>query len=191
LAGNQALNIDLSNVDYQQTGFNTAKFVGIQGIRGGNGNDTFTDNAQDNVFNGGGGNDTYNLIHGGRDTILYEVINNALSDGGNGTDVINGFTIGTYEATPDADRIDLKALLVGYVADADGPAHYINGVPTIDAGDDIAQYLDLRVNGGNSELWIDRDGAGGQYGWSHIVTFNGINDTSLEELLANHQIIVG
>jgi len=174
LAGDQSLTIDLSITTYQNTGFNNAKFVGIQGISGGNGNDTFTDNGEDNVFNGGRGDDSYNLIHGGRDTIIYGLLDND-GVGGNGLDTINGFTIGTYEATPNADRIDLKALLVGYVADGDGPA----------------QYLDLRVNGGNSELWIDRDGAGGQYGWSHLVTLNNINDTSLGELLANHQIIAG
>jgi len=193
LAGNTSLTIDLSLTDYQDTGFNMAKFVGIQGIRGSDGADSFTDNAADNVFIGGRGNDTYNLIHGGRDTIIFERIDNALADGGNGTDTINGFTIGTYEATANADRIDLKALLVGYVGDADGPAHYVNGTPVIDAGDTIATYLDLRFNAqtGNSELWIDRDGTSGQFDWTRLVILNGINDTSLEELLANHQIIVG
>jgi len=189
LAKNQAIKVDLSVTDEQDTGFNWAKFAGIEGISGANGNDVFTDNAGDNVFNGRGGNDIYNLIHGGKDTIVYDLVNKSNNTGGNGWDQINGFTIGTYEATPNADRIDLGDLLIGYKVDANGPAHYINGVATIDAGDRITDYLSTKFDGTNTTLYIDRDGAGGQFHSTALVTLNNVH-VGLEELLANHQIIV-
>ncbi|MHC5308248.1 Ig-like domain-containing protein [Bartonella sp. LJL80] len=186
------ITVDLSLTGYQNTGYNTAKFSNIEGIYGTNYADTFTDNSGDNIFNGRGGNDTFNLTHGsagGKDTLLYELIDANDGTGGNGHDTVNGFTIGTYEATPGADRIDVSKLLIGYTADADGPAHYINGTPTIDAGDNISQYLSVTHQDGNTILSIDRDGAGGAFGSQELITLVGTN-TSLEELLANHQIVV-
>ncbi|KAF1018347.1 MAG: hypothetical protein GAK29_04274 [Acinetobacter bereziniae] len=189
LAGNTALSIDLSTTALQNTGFGTASFNNIEGLAGGSGNDTFTGNAANNQFEGRGGNDTFNIANGGQDTLLYKVL---LADatGGNGADVVNGFKVGIVEATADADRIDLKALLIGYTADADGAAHYVNGVATIDTGDTIANYLQVSQIGGNTVLSIDRDGSAGAYGMTTILTLNGVN-TDLETLLANHQIIIG
>ncbi|UUT23016.1 Ig-like domain-containing protein [Pseudomonas sp. T8] len=188
LAGSTSLTIDLSVTTAQNTGFGTATFSNIEGIAGGSGADTFTDNASDNVFEGRGGNDTFNLINGGKDTLLYKLVAND-AVGGNGSDVVNGFTIGTYEATPNADRIDVSKLLVGYTADADGPAHYINGVATIDAGDTIGNYLSVTNSGGNTIISIDRDGTGSTFSATPIVTLNNVT-TDLETLLANHQVVV-
>jgi hypothetical protein len=110
--------------------------------------------------------------------------------GGNGSDTANGFKIGTYEATPNADRIDVSELLIGYNADANGPAHYINGVATIDAGDAIASYLRVAQVGADTVISIDRDGAGGAYAMTQLLTLQSTSVT-LEMLLANHQIVVG
>jgi hypothetical protein len=191
LAGNTAVTVDLSKSGAQNTGFGSATFSNIEGIAGGNGNDTFTDSlAGHNTFEGRGGNDTFNLINGGHDTLLYKLLVASDATGGNGSDQVNGFTVGTWEATPRADRIDLADLLVGYKpVSAGGPAHFINGVATIDAGDSIAQYLSVTHSGGNTTLHIDRDGAGGQFSPTALVTLNGVN-TDLATLLANHQIVV-
>jgi hypothetical protein len=151
----------------------------------------FSSSAADNLFDGRAGNDTYNLgnlTNGGRDTILFTLLNGANATGGNGVDTINGFRVGVWEATANADRIDLKALLTGYTADADGPAHYINGVATIDSGDAIAGFLRVNQVGANAVLQIDRDGGGNSF--TDLVTMNNVTAT-LEELLANHQIVVG
>ncbi|MBJ8424925.1 Ig-like domain-containing protein [Acinetobacter bereziniae] len=189
LAGSTSLTIDLSNMSAQNTGFGTASFKNIEALAGGNGNDTFTGNTANNQFDGRGGNDTFNLANGGQDTLLYKVL---LADatGGNGTDSVNGFKVGTVEATADADRIDLKSLLIGYTADSDGAAHYVNGIATLDSGDNIGSYLQVSHSGGNTVLSIDRDGAGGAYAMTNLLTLNGVN-TELETLLANHQIIIG
>jgi hypothetical protein len=188
LAGNTAITVNLSLAAAQNPGLGTATFIHIEGIAGASGNDVFTDNAADNIFNGRGGSDTFNLVNGGRDTLLYERLSTD-AVGGNGVDTVNGFTVGTYEATPNADRLDVSALLNGYAADADGPAHYINGVAVIDVGDNIADYLSVTQAGGNTIINIDRDGAGGAYQPTALVTLNGVSAT-LQTLLANHQIVV-
>ncbi|MDQ9037261.1 Ig-like domain-containing protein, partial [Acinetobacter seifertii] len=190
LAGSTAIVVDLSNTSAQNTGFGIATFKNIEGIAGGSGNDTFTSNSANNYFEGRGGNDTFNLATGGQDTLMYKLLSSTDATGGNGSDIVNGFTIGTVEATPNADIINVKELLIGYTADSDGAAHYINGTPTIDSGDTITNYLKLVSSGGNTLVQIDRDGTGSAYGFTTIVTLNNVQ-TNLETLLANHQIVIG
>ncbi|KIP98809.1 MULTISPECIES: Ig-like domain repeat protein [Pseudomonas] len=189
LAGSTALTIDLSQTTAQNTGWNTVTLSDIEGIAGAGGNDTFTDDAGDNLFEGRGGDDTFNLVNGGRDTLLYRVLEGSMADaaGGNGSDTVNGFTIGTWQATPDADRIDLADLLVGYTAG--GGARYINGVATIASDETIGQFLSVTSSGGNTTVSIDRDGDGSAYESAVLLTLNGVS-TDLATLLANHQLIV-
>jgi hypothetical protein len=195
LAGSTPLNIDLNKTGMQNTGFGSAQFVNVEGLAGGTGNDTFTGNAANNSFEGRAGADTFYLDNdgkgGGQDTLKYQVQANGKTNGtgGNGSDVVHGFVVGTVEATRKADVIDISSLLVGYTGDADGAAHYINGVATIDAGDAIAQYLSVTYNGKDTILSIDRDGSGSGFGANQVLT---IADTKvdLETLLANHQLVI-
>jgi hypothetical protein len=192
LAGNTAVTADLSKTGAQNTGFGTATFSNIEGLSGGSGNDTFTDStAGGNYFTGRGGNDTFNLIHGGHDTLLYPLLMANDATGGNGSDTVNGWKVGTFEATPKADRIDVSELLTGYTpVSADGyAARFINGTPTINAGDTIASYLRVMQAGDNLQLQIDRDGGGGSFTWTTLLTLNDVH-TDLASLLANHQIVV-
>ncbi|MBF5003946.1 BapA prefix-like domain-containing protein [Diaphorobacter sp. NR2-3-3-1] len=188
-AGSAAIQVNLSLATAQNTGFGTHTFREIEGIAGASGNDTFTDNAGNNYFDGRGGNDTFNLTNGGNDTLMYKLLNANNATGGNGSDVVNGFKVGTWEATANADRIDVSDLLVGYTPTVDGQfaSKYINGVATINAGDNIAQYLSVTTSGGNTMVSIDRDGAGGTFSSTTLVTLTGV-ETDLATLLANHQI---
>ncbi len=172
-------------------------YAGDDTLSGGDGNDLLRGGAGNDVLNGGNGNDI--LIGGagndtltgdaGGDIFLWEV-SAANNTGGNGTDVITDFTLASGPNDATADRIDVSALLVGYTAEADGAAHYVNGVATIDSGDTIAQYLTAASDGnGNTVITIDRDGAGTTYSATTLVTLNNVT-TNLETLLANHQILV-
>ncbi|WP_283957803.1 type I secretion C-terminal target domain-containing protein [Variovorax sp. 3P27G3] len=126
---------------------------------------------------------------GAKDTVLYKLLAADHATGGNDVDALDLFTVGDFEGTADANRIDLKELLVGYMADADGAARYIEGVATIDAGDSISEYLSTTVSGGNTMLSIDRDGSGNAYSATPLVTLNGVT-TDLATLLANHQLVL-
>ncbi|MGY2297297.1 beta strand repeat-containing protein [Pseudomonas yamanorum] len=190
LAGSKALTVDLSNTGIQNTGYNTASFNNIEGIAGGSGNDTFTDSLADNQFEGRGGNDTFNLTHGGHDTLLYNVLAGVSADGtgGNGSDIVNGFKVGTWEGTAGTQRLDVHALLVGYTGD--GSASYINNVATINASaGNIGSFLQVTQSGANTVVSIDRDGAGTAYDPTAIATLQNVH-TDLATLLANHQLTV-
>lgn len=189
--------VDLSNSGYQSTGFNNAKFIDIEGIYGSKFNDTFTGSKGDNFFDGRGGDDTYHLESGGHDLLLYRLIQQDDATGGNGHDTVYGFKVGTYidadksKIDADADRIDVKDLLQGYRADADGAAHFDDkGKAQIDWGDNIKDFLSTRVENGNTILSVDRDGKGGTFQSTDLLTLNNVQ-TDLETLLANHQIIIG
>ncbi|MFA7457406.1 MAG: type I secretion C-terminal target domain-containing protein, partial [Micavibrio sp.] len=188
LAGTTAVTVDLGNTGAQATGFNTVTLLNIEGVAGGQGNDTLSGNSGDNLFEGRGGDDTIHLGSGGKDTVLFRLLDNLDATGGNGTDTISGFTVGVYKATPDADRIDLRELLSGYTADADGAARYIDGIATLDAGETIGDFLRVSVSGADTIISVDRDGAGGEHNFTDIAVLTNVN-TNLETLLANHQLV--
>ncbi|MCT9073372.1 Ig-like domain-containing protein [Cupriavidus gilardii] len=156
-------------------------------LRGGAGNDTLNGGNGNDLLIGGAGNDTMTGGAGG-DVFLYEVTAND-GTGGNGSDVITDFTVGTAPGQAGSDVIDLSSLLVGYTADGDGPAHYVNGAATIDAGDNIGDFLSVTNDGANTVISIDRDGGGTAFSSETLITLNNVN-TDLETLLANRQVLV-
>ncbi|HCA3844703.1 TPA: Ig-like domain-containing protein [Enterobacter hormaechei] len=182
--------IDLGRSTAQSTGFDTATLVNIEGINGSDYDDVITGNSGDNQFEGRGGNDTFNIGSGGHDTLLYKLINASDATGGNGSDVVNGFTVGTWEGTADTDRIDLRDLLSDSGYTGTGSASYVNGVATLDSSaGNIADYIRVVQNGSNTEIQGDLDGTGGQFSPTTLVTLNGVQ-TDLATLLANHQLLI-
>ncbi len=152
--------------------------------------DTFNSNSNNNWFEGREGNDVFNLgAAGGQDTLFYKLLTNDAT-GGNGSDTVNNFGLGNTQSNNQADKIDLKELLLNYSADADGAAHFVNGVATIDSGDNIAQYLSVVQSSGSSTLYIDRDGTGTAFSATALLTLTSTS-VDLATLLANHQIIIG
>lgn len=172
LAGDQSIYVDLTKTAYQNTGFNTVKLSNIEGVSGGNGNDTFIGNSDDNFFNGRGGNDTFNLGNGGHDTLAYELIDENDNTGGNGFDTVNGFTVGNVQTNNDADIIDLSGLLQGY-----------------SAGSDINDFLSVTYQGNNTILHVDIDGAGTQFSSTSLLTLTNVT-VDIATLMMNQQIIV-
>ncbi|HCQ8205263.1 TPA: Ig-like domain-containing protein [Enterobacter hormaechei] len=184
------VNVDLGRSTAQSTGFDTATLVNIEGINGSDYDDVITGNSGDNQFEGRGGNDTFNIGSGGHDTLLYKLINASDATGGNGSDVVNGFTVGTWEGTADTDRIDLRDLLSDSGYTGTGSASYVNGVATLDSSaGNIADYIRVVQNGSNTEIQVDLDGTGGQFSPTTLVTLNGVQ-TDLATLLANHQLLI-
>ncbi|WP_447398048.1 Ig-like domain-containing protein [Enterobacter chengduensis] len=182
--------VDLRLSTAQDTGFGTTWLLNIEGINGSDFDDVITGNSADNQFEGRGGNDTFNIGSGGHDTLLYKLINASDATGGNGHDVVNGFTVGTWEGTADTDRIDLRDLLSGSGYTGTGSASYVNGVATLDSSaGNISDYIRVVQNGSNTEIQVDLDGTGGQFSPTTLVTLNGVQ-TDLATLLANHQLLI-
>ncbi|MEC9799509.1 Ig-like domain-containing protein [Escherichia marmotae] len=181
---------NLSSTAAQATGFNTSTFTNIEGISGSNFNDTLTGSTGDNQLEGRGGNDTLNIGNGGHDTLLYKLLNASDATGGNGSDVVNGFTVGTWEGTADTDRIDIRELLQGSGYTGNGKASYVNGVATLDAqAGNIGDFVKVTQSGSDTIVQIDRDGTGGGFATANVVTLTGVH-TDLATLLANHQLMV-
>ncbi|HCD8103643.1 TPA: Ig-like domain-containing protein [Escherichia coli] len=181
---------NLSSTAAQATGFNTSTFTNIEGISGSNFNDTLTGSSGDNQLEGRGGNDTLNIGNGGHDTLLYKLLNASDATGGNGSDVVNGFTVGTWEGTADTDRIDIRELLQGSGYTGNGKASYVNGVATLDAqAGNIGDFVKVTQSGSDTIVQIDRDGTGGTFAATNVVTLTGVH-TDLATLLANHQLMV-
>ncbi|HCJ7415159.1 TPA: Ig-like domain-containing protein [Enterobacter hormaechei subsp. xiangfangensis] len=184
------ITVDLRLSTAQDTGFGTTRLLNIEGINGSDHDDVITGNSGDNQFEGRGGNDTFNIGSGGQDTLLYKLINASDATGGNGSDVVNGFTVGTWEGTADTDRIDLRDLLSDSGYTGTGSASYVNGVATLDSSaGNIADYIRVVQNGSNTEIQVDLDGTGGQFSPTTLVTLNGVQ-TDLATLLANHQLLI-
>ena len=150
-------------------------------IRGGNGNDSINAGSGDDLIIGGQGNDQ---ITGGagQDLVIFEVLENAASDAGNGLDTWDDFHVGSVATDANADMINIHALLDGKQNDAN-----------------ISEYLSLKFEGDDITLVIDRDGKGSQFGQADLLKLQGLKSNSslasktetqiLELLLNNDQII--
>ncbi len=125
----------------------------------------------------------FTIGNGGNDSVVYHLLDAADATGGNGADRISGFTVGDGNNTADADRIDLSELLAERRS-TDG-----NDDGAEITAEDLSDYLSVTVNGSDTEIAIDRDGAGSAHEMTTVVTLSGVQ-TDLATLLANHQLVV-
>ncbi|MBK0004296.1 Ig-like domain-containing protein, partial [Erwinia sp. S38] len=125
-----------------------------------------TGTSEDDSVSGSAYNDTFTLGDGA-DTVVYHLLDQDDSTGGNGADTWTDFTVGE-------DHIDVSELLQGW----DGSAATIGNYVSVEHTDD-----------GNTVVSIDRDGAGTQYDSTELITLENVTVT-LDELLQQHNTSV-
>ncbi|EPV2498541.1 Ig-like domain-containing protein [Enterobacter cloacae] len=171
------------------TGNGTDQLLNIEGLVGSSQQDTFTDNSANNVFEGRGGNDAFYLVNGGNDTLMYKVLAGLSNDstGGNGHDTIHGFKVGNLVEDSDADLLDMSELL-----DYKGSISFFEDEGKLEldySSRGVLDYVKVEVVGSDTVISIDRDGQGGQHGFTQVVTLADVQ-TDLVTLLQNNQIMM-
>ncbi|WP_436835125.1 putative Ig domain-containing protein [Acinetobacter pittii] len=160
LSGSTAINATGNTLNNTLTGNS-----GVNALNGGVGND---------ILDGQGGNDQ--LTGGtGADTALYQLLVQSDALGGNGTDVWSDFTIGNTTSNTNADKIEIGDLLVGYSGTYNSSS--------------LELFIKTVASGSNTQVYIDRDGAGTTYSSSLLLTLNNTN-VNLNDLINNQQIII-
>ncbi|MEH0834271.1 BapA/Bap/LapF family large adhesin, partial [Pectobacterium cacticida] len=109
--------------------------------------------------------DTFSL-GAGADTLIFNLLDDADTTGGNGSDIWTDFSLA------EGDRIDISQLLQGW----DGSA--------ANAGD----WISVESVNGNTVISIDRDGQGSAFSSTELITLQSTQIT-LDELLENNAII--
>ncbi|WP_392563987.1 Ig-like domain-containing protein [Orbus wheelerorum] len=191
-AVNSGMTIDLSKSKATSAdGLYNHTLNNIEGIIGSSQADTITSKGHgvNGVFEGGAGNDTFNLTSGAQDSLIYKVLSGALTDatGGNGHDEVNGFHVGNIVSDKDADILD-----VGELLDYKGSiSFYMQGSEMkLDFNSrEILDYLKVEIKGNDTVISINRDGEGSENGYTELVTLKD-TQTDLVTLLFNNQISI-
>ncbi|WP_087514466.1 type I secretion C-terminal target domain-containing protein [Acinetobacter chinensis] len=132
-----------------------------------------TASANNDSVSSSGAADTFTM-GSGSDTVIFKLLNAADATGGNGTDTWTDFKKGHVPSVPDADKIDLHALL------DDGK---------VNAGN-LSDYVKVTFDqaSGNTTVAIDRDGKATDYESTDLLVLKNTNAT-LQELLNNQQLL--
>ncbi|RXS90206.1 calcium-binding protein, partial [Acinetobacter junii] len=123
----------------------------------GTGNDlsnTLLGNSGSNVLDGKAGNDTY-TAGTGSDTVIFNLLSNNAT-GGNDSDTWTDFEVGL-----NADKIDVSSLLIGFNGSED--------LTTVD------QFLSVVDTGSDIKILLDRDGSGGSYNDTLLLTLKNVD----------------
>ncbi|MDN8552380.1 Ig-like domain-containing protein [Citrobacter werkmanii] len=102
------------------------------------------------------------------DTLIYHLLNANNATGGNNSDNWTNFSMAQ------GDKIDIHELLSGWNHQAST----------------LGNYVQVTTNGSNTVIAIDRDGTGGTYQSTNLITLENVN-TTLNELLQNNHLITG
>nr|WP_257625460.1 type I secretion C-terminal target domain-containing protein [Enterobacter cloacae] len=120
---------------------------------------------------------------------MYKVLAGLSNDstGGNGHDTIHGFKVGNLVKDSDADLLDMSELL-----DYKGSISFFEDEGKLEldySSRGVLDYVKVEVVGSDTVISIDRDGQGGQHGFTQVVTLADVQ-TDLVTLLQNNQIMM-
>ena len=146
--------------------------AGNDTLNGGDGNDILNGGAGNDILNGGAGND---ILTGGLgvDTLIYNVLTAGDATAGNGKDNWTDFET--------QDKIQFGA-------------GFFTGLLASDLSDTakVEKFISVSNDAnGNAVLKIDRDGDLATYGKTDLLVLENQAGLTLQQLLDNHQIIIG
>ncbi|MFY1257960.1 cadherin-like domain-containing protein, partial [Acinetobacter baumannii] len=155
--------------------------AGNDTLNGGDGNDILNGGAGNDILNGGAGNDILNggagndILTGGLgvDTLIYNVLTAGDATAGNGKDNWTDFET--------QDKIQFGA-------------GFFTGLLASDLSDTakVEKFISVSNDAnGNAVLKIDRDGDLATYGKTDLLVLENQAGLTLQQLLDNHQIIIG
>ncbi|MBJ9987004.1 tandem-95 repeat protein, partial [Acinetobacter sp. S40] len=147
-------------------------------LNGGAGNDILYGQGGNDTLNGGAGNDILSTGQG-NDTVVYNVLNTADTNAGNGRDTWMDFHVGNVTTDGNADVLKFGA-------------SFFDGL--LANNSNISNYIKFTQNGSDVILSVDRNGMQDSVqNWSELVVLQNHTTTevNLQDLLNNHQIIIG
>lgn len=97
--------VDLSNVDFQETGYGLDRLDSIENLMGGAGGDTLKGNGSNNILSGDGGNDTIDA-GAGDDKLIGGLGNDSLTGGDDNDTFVAGFGNDTMNGGTGSDTVD-------------------------------------------------------------------------------------
>jgi Ca2+-binding RTX toxin-like protein len=149
----------------------------IEGIYGGSGNDVITGNSGANIFYGFGGNDSLNG-GGGADTLV----------GGLGVDTLTGGTASDRFIFDDL----LSADVVTDFSRSQGDVLFLDDIITgfVNGVSDINEFVLFTTSGGNTNVFVDSNGAVGGTAWTQIATLNNITTLNVTTMFGNNTLII-
>jgi len=175
-------NLDAAALNYIQSGYAAGRTDQQLAYTGTAGNDTLTGNAASNTLTGLAGNDTLSG-GGGNDTLSGGAGNDVLT-GGTGTDTFaflagnsgaaNADHVTDFTAGAAGDALDIRDLLTGYVAGSSQNADFVQLVQT----------------GGSTQVYVDGDGPAGAQSAQLVVTLDNLTGLLLNDLIANHDLVM-
>jgi len=131
-------------------------------LYGGDGDDYLSGGEGDDILSGGDGADYLSGGYGS-DTFVFEV-----ASAYNNVDIIDDFSL------LQNDKLDISELLTGY-----------NPLT-----DDITDFVSFTTTGNSTGLYIDRDGAGTEYGSTQIATLYNTSGLDVDNMLTNGNLII-
>jgi Ca2+-binding RTX toxin-like protein len=166
---------------FAAAGLGTDNYRNMEGVAGGQFNDTLTGSANADVVRGGGGND---IVSGGdgADTLRGGAGSDSLT-GGNGADrfeYVAGDLAGSatdsiadFQTGVGGDTLDIADILTGF------------------GGTGLENFVQAVDNGLDTTIRVDIDGTGTLFGFQNLAVLTGVTGSSLADLVGNGNLDAG
>lgn len=161
------------------------EFGDIDLARGGAGNDTITSSLGEELIDGGAGDDVLTArqgtVSGGNGSDIL-TLSNGIATGGSGRDRFVIGSLGNRDLGQEWS-VTITDFTTGLTGDSLDLSAILSGLSGYQGGNPLGRYLWLALDGTDTVLRLDRDGAGALHSAETLVTFRNL---PINALTANH-----